>query len=438
MPVSAIEQTVMRKVQWRLLPFLVVCYVFALIDRTNVGMAALQMTEDVGLSKAQFAFGASLFFVSYFLVEVPSNMALEKFGARRWISRIMITWGLISASMAFVEGPASFYTLRFILGAAEAGFFPGIILYMTYWLPQSYRGRVLAMFAVAIPLANFVSSPLSGAFLAMDGVLGLRGWQWLFICEGLPASFLGIACLWILTDRPAQAKWLSEDERAWLENAVTTKPRSASSQPALPKWHIFRNLQFWGLVLACCGASASGSVLGVWQPQFLKAFGLTDFQTGLVNAIPYGVATVAMVLWGFSSDRTGERRLHTAIPLLLITLSTALAGLAPSLAVAVLFLTCILVGAYCFKGPFWSLASGWLNPASAAVGIAAINATANLIGGGLMVNVYGWVHEATGSSAMALAPLSVLTLASALSILFMERSARRSRAAATQAVGDNS
>lgn len=438
MPVSAVEQTVMRKVQWRLLPFLVVCYVFALIDRTNVGMAALQMTEDVGLSKAQFAFGASLFFVSYFLVEVPSNMALEKFGARRWISRIMITWGLISASMAFVEGPASFYTLRFILGAAEAGFFPGIILYMTYWLPQSYRARVLAMFAVAIPLANFVSSPLSGALLAMDGVLGLRGWQWLFICEGLPASFLGIACLWILTDRPAQAKWLSEDERAWLENAVTTKPRSASSQPALPKWHIFRNLQFWGLVLACCGASASGSVLGVWQPQFLKAFGLTDFQTGLVNAIPYGVATVAMVLWGFSSDRTGERRLHTAIPLLLITLSTALAGLAPSLAVAVLLLTCILVGAYCFKGPFWSLASGWLNPASAAVGIAAINATANLIGGGLMVNVYGWVHEATGSSAMALAPLSVLTLASALSILFMERSARRSRAAATQAVGDNS
>jgi len=424
--VSTIERNVMRKVQWRLLPFLVVCYLFALIDRTNVGMASLQMTEDVGLTKTQFAFGASLFFVSYFLVEVPSNMALEKFGARRWIARIMISWGLVSTCMAFVQGPVSFYTLRFILGAAEAGFFPGIILYLTYWLPPAYRGRILAMFAVAIPLASFLSSPLSGALLAMDGLLGLRGWHWLFICEGLPASFLGIACLWMLTDRPAEAKWLSQEERSWLAGAMAADARPAAAQ-AEPKWHIFRNLQFWGLVLACCGASASGSVLGVWQPQFLKSFGLSDFQTGLVNAIPYGVATIAMVLWGFSSDRSSERRWHTAIPLLLITLSTALAAFAPSLALVVLLLTCILVGAYCFKGPFWSLASGWLSPASAAIGIAAINATANLIGGGLMVNVYAWVHEATGSYALALAPLSLLTLASALSILFIDRSAKRAR-----------
>ncbi len=425
MVANEIERTVMRKVQWRLLPFLVVCYLFALIDRTNVGMASLQMTEDIGLTKSQFAFGASLFFVSYFLVEVPSNLALEKFGARRWIARIMITWGLISAAMAFVQGATSFYVLRFILGAAEAGFFPGIILYLTYWLPPAYRGRILAMFAVAIPLASFISSPLSGALLAMDGIWGMRGWHWLFILEGLPASFLGIACLWMLTDRPAQAKWLSGEEKAWLEAEMASSKRPAGGQADQPKWHVFKNLQFWGLVLACAGASASGSVLGVWQPQFLKSFGLSDFTTGLVNSIPYGVATIAMILWGYHSDRTGERRWHTAIPLLLITLSTALAAFAPSLALVVLMLTCILVGAYCFKGPFWSLASGWLSPASAAVGIAAINATANLIGGGLMVNVYAWVHDATDSYALALAPLSLLTLASAISIIVIERRAKR-------------
>ncbi|WP_374524636.1 MFS transporter [Sphingopyxis sp.] len=425
MVANEIERTVMRKVQWRLLPFLVVCYLFALIDRTNVGMASLQMTEDIGLTKSQFAFGASLFFVSYFLVEVPSNLALEKFGARRWIARIMITWGLISAAMAFVQGATSFYVLRFILGAAEAGFFPGIILYLTYWLPPAYRGRILAMFAVAIPLASFISSPLSGALLAMDGIWGLRGWHWLFILEGLPASFLGIACLWMLTDRPAQAKWLSGEEKAWLEAEMVSSKRPVGGQADQPKWHVFKNLQFWGLVLACAGASASGSVLGVWQPQFLKSFGLSDFTTGLVNSIPYGVATIAMLLWGYHSDRTGERRWHTAIPLLLITLSTALAAFAPSLALVVLMLTCILVGAYCFKGPFWSLASGWLSPASAAVGIAAINATANLIGGGLMVNVYAWVHDATDSYALALAPLSLLTLASAISIIVIERRAKR-------------
>ncbi|WP_443971444.1 MFS transporter [Sphingobium sp. CR28] len=422
---NALERTVMRKVQWRLLPFLIACYLLALIDRTNVGMASLQMTADIDLSKSQFAFGASLFFVSYFLVEVPSNLALERFGARRWIARIMITWGLISSAMAFVQGPASFYTLRFILGAAEAGFFPGIILYLTYWLPPAYRGRILALFAIAIPLASFISSPLSGAFLAMDGLLGMRGWHWLFICEGLPATLLGVACLWVLTDRPSKATWLSDEEKMWLETEIASAKRPNGSQLDQPKWHVFKNLQFWGLVLACSGASASGSVLGVWQPQFLKSFGLSDFTTGLVNAIPYGIATIAMVTWGYHSDRTGERRWHTAIPLLLITLSTALAAFAPSLALVVLLLTCVLCGAYCFKGPFWSLASGWLSPASAAVGIAAINATANLIGGGLMVNVYAWVFEATDSFALALAPLSLLTLASAIAIIAVERRAKQ-------------
>jgi len=422
---SDIERTVMSKVRWRLLPFLVVCYLFALIDRTNVGMASLQMTEDLGLTKAQFGFGASLFFISYFLVEVPSNLALEKFGARRWIARIMISWGLISAGMAFVQGATSFYILRLVLGAAEAGFFPGIILYLTYWLPPAYRARVLSLFAIGIPVASFISSPISGALLTMDGTLGLHGWQWLFLIEGLPASLLGLVCLWWLTDRPGQARWLSAEQRTWLEEQVAAGRPSRPQEEGHSKWQILRSPQFWGLVLACCGASASGSVLAVWQPQFLKSFGLSDFHTGLVNSIPYGVATIAMVFWGYSSDRFHERRWHTAIPLLLIAASAVLVSFSSSLAVVVLLLTCSLVGAYCFKGPFWSLASGWLSPRSAAIGIAAINATANLIGGGIMVNLYAWVHEATGSYAIALMPLALLALASALSILVIARQARQ-------------
>lgn len=424
-----IESETMAKVRWRLLPFLIVCYLFALIDRTNVGMASLQMTADLGLSKSQFAFGASLFFVAYFLVEVPSNLALERFGARRWIARIMITWGIVSAATALVQGANSFYLIRFILGAAEAGFFPGIILYLTYWMPGAYRARVLALFAVGIPLASFISSPISGLLLALDGTWGLQGWQWLFIVEGLPATLLGIACLWWLTDRPADARWLTPEQRGWLESAVAA-PSAGSRDTGESKWSVFRNLQFWGLVIACSGASASGSVLAVWQPQFLKSFGLSDLNTGLVNAIPYGVATVAMVLWGHNSDRMNERHWHTAIPLLLIAASALLISQPTTIAPIVLLLTFSLCGAYCFKGPFWSLASGWLSPATAAVGIAAINATANLIGGGLMVNLYAWVYEATGSYSVALMPLALLALASAASILLIARQAARDKAAA--------
>jgi len=420
---AELELSTMRKVRWRLLPFLIVCYLFALIDRTNVGMAALQMTDDLGLTKSQFAFGASLFFFSYFLVEVPSNIALERFGARRWIARIMITWGLVSAAMAFVKGETSFYVLRFILGAAEAGFFPGIILYLTYWLPTEYRARVMALFAIGIPMANFIASPVSGLLLTLDGVLGLRGWHWLFLVEGIPATLLGFACLALLPDRPRDAKWLSAEECAWLENAVQG-PAPAGAAPAVSKWSVFRSWQFWGFVIACCGASASGSVLGVWQPQFLKSFGLTDLQTGLLNSFPYGVATLAMIAWGHSSDRTGERHWHTAIPLLLITASTLLISIPTSLLPVLVLLTCSLCGAYCFKGPFWSLASGWLTPQTAAVGIAAINATANLVGGGLMVNLYGWVYDATKSYALALMPLALLTLLSAISILIISRRTR--------------
>ena len=260
----------MRKVILRLVPFLMICYFFALLDRVNVGFAALQMNKDLGLTPTMFGFAASLFFVSYFLVEVPSNLALQKVGARRWIARIMITWGLVTACMAFVVGPYSLYAMRFLLGAAEAGFFPGAILYLTYWLPSQYRARILATFTVSIPLATFLGSPLSVGLLELDGALGLRGWQWLFILEGLPTVLLGLACLFVLTDKPAQASWLTVEQREWLTGRMEAEAAARKPVGHLSLWQLATNKYFLAMALVCSGASATGSVLSVWQPQLLN------------------------------------------------------------------------------------------------------------------------------------------------------------------------
>lgn len=422
---TALEQRTMRRVAWRIMPFMMICYLFAILDRGNVGMASLQMVQDLGMTKAVFGFGASLFFFSYFLMEVPSNLALQRFGARRWIARIMITWGLVSAGMALVQGQNSFYVMRFILGAAEAGFFPGVLLYLTYWLPAGYRGRLIALFGISIPAATFIGSPLGGILLGLDGLLGLRGWQWLFLLEGIPTVLLGIVCLFYLTDRPEQAHWLREEERTWLCGELE---REKASRPAAARktgWGSFLDLlrkpTVWAMALACSGASAAGSVLGVWQPQLLKSFGLTNFETGLINSVPYGVACVLMVLWGRHSDRTKERRWHTALALLLIATGFLGAFLVQSLVGTVLLLSMVLVGAYAFKGPFWALSSGWLGAGAAAAGLAMINAVSNLIGGGLMVNVYGAVLEATGNYALALLPIAMVAVTGAALVLALSR-----------------
>lgn len=430
--VERIEKATMRRVLLRLVPFLMICYFFALLDRVNVGFAALQMNKDLGLTPAMFGFAASLFFISYFLVEVPSNLALQKFGARRWIARIMITWGLVTACMAFVVGPYSLYAMRFVLGAAEAGFFPGAILYLTYWLPSEYRARILATFAVSIPLATFLGSPLSVGLLELDGALGLRGWQWLFMMEGLPPILLGLLCLVVLTDRPAQASWLTADQRAWLTGRMETEAAARKPVGHLSLWQLATNKYFLVMALVCSGASATGSVLSVWQPQLLKSFGLSNLQTGFVNAIPYGIATVLMVLWGRHSDRTAERRWHTAVPLLLAAGGfTALSMTGTMIVPTIIMVTCCLVGAYAFKGPFWALSAGWLSTSTLAAGLAGINAISNLIGGGLMVNVVGVTKQWTGSFVLGMLPLALLCTVSAICVLLLGRSAPRTSDMAT-------
>ena len=436
-PVSELERATMHRVAWRLLPFLIVCYLIAIIDRGNIGMASLQMNHDLGLTPAIFGFASSLFFVSYFLIEVPSNLALQKFGARIWIARIMITWGIISAGTAFVQGANSLYVMRFLLGAAEAGFFPGVLLYMTYWLPSAYRARMVAIFMVAIPGANFLGSPLSGFLLTLDGWMGMRGWHWLFILEGIPAVLLGIACLFVLTDRPEQAKWLSEEQRNWLVNRLDEEKQRKTNIGHMSLWKLLKHKDIWVLALIYSGASAAGSTMSVWAPQLLKTFGLSNLEIGFTNAIPYGIASVAMIIWGRSSDRTNERRWHTSLTLLLISAGLLLALVTSSLPSTVLLLTMVLIGAYSMKGPFWALVSTWLSSTTAAAGLAAIGALANLIGGGVMVNVYGSIHDATGSYALAMLPLAALCAAGGIAVLLMGRKLRRQAVEAPSSINAN-
>ena len=411
----------MRHITLRLVPFLMLCYFFALLDRVNVGFASLQMNKDLGLSAAVFGLGSSLFFVAYFLFEVPSNLALEKFGARRWIARIRLPWGLVSACMALVVGPYSFYGMRLLLGAAEAGFFPGVVLYLTYWLPAAYRARLIAIFMVSVPVASFIGSPVSALLLEMDGLLGLRGWQWLFILEGVPTVLLGMACLRVLTDRPETARWLTTEQRNWLTQRIASDSAKKSASGHLTVWQLVRNPQFLAMAMICAGASATGSALGVWQPQLLKSFGLTNMQTGFINSVPYGIAAVLMVMWGRHSDRTGERRWHTALTLWLIAAALGtLSAMQGHLVATVMLLSCCLIGAYSFKGPFWALSSTWMSPKTAAAGLAGINAISNLVGGGA-ISLVGWVKETTGSFTMGLLPIMLLTLLGGAAVLLLSR-----------------
>lgn len=416
-----IEQQTVRRVIWRILPFLVVCYLIAIIDRGNIGMASLQMNEDLGLTKTVFGLASSLFFVGYFLFEVPSNLAMQKIGAKIWISRIMVSWGVVSVCTAFVESANMLYVLRFLLGAAEAGFFPGVILYLTYWIPGKYRARVIAMFMVAIPAANFIGSPISGAILSMDGWFGMRGWHWLFILEGLPAILLGIAAFFLLSNRPDNADWLTPEQKTWLNGTLAAENAQRKAIGHISLWQLLRHKHIWLMALIYAGASAAGSTLSVWSPQLLKSFGLDNFTTGLVNAIPYGLASVLMIVWGRSSDRSGERRWHTALTLFLIAGGLLSAFLTHSLTGSVVILSLVLIGAYSMKGPFWALASGWLSSSTTAAGLAAIGAMANLIGGGVMVNVYGIINDATGSHTLAMVPLALLCAAGGIAVLIMGR-----------------
>ena len=422
---TALETTTLRAVSWRLMPFLLAAYIAAYIDRANIGFASLQMNKAVGIDPKTFGLGAGIFFVGYFILEVPSNLALERFGARKWIARIMISWGLISAAFALIGGPTSFLIMRFCLGAAEAGFFPGVILYLTYWYPSTERAKIVGIFMVAIPMANAIASPISGTILdSMNGVLGLRGWQWIFIAEGIPSALLGLYALVWLTDRPENATWLTAEQRGWL---IETLARERSRTPKVPHtsvWKIMTNKHVLAMALVYSGAVGASTSLGMWTPQLIKPFGLTNFQTGLVNTIPFVISAVWMVLWGRSSDRSGERVWHNAVPLAWMVAAIVLMLFAHSLWTIIPLLTLIAAGTYASKGPFWALSSEWLGPAAAAAGLAQINALGNL--SGFFFNyMIGWIRNYTGSYDAALMPIAAVAAIGTVTVILVGRGQAR-------------
>jgi MFS transporter, ACS family, tartrate transporter len=410
---SEVETSTIRAISVRLIPFLVLAYFFSYLDRVNLGFAALTMNAELKFSPQVFAIGAGIFFIGYFIFEVPSNLALERFGASKWIARIMVTWGVISALMALVSGVWSFYGLRFLLGVAEAGFFPGIILYLTYWFPAEYRARFLAAFAIAVPVSTVIGAPVSGLLLGLDGAMGLKGWQWLFVIEGVPSVLLGIVTWFYLTDRPEHATWLTAEQKAWLAAKLKaeTAAKQAASHLTLGQALASPKVIMLSLIYFCFVAALYG--MQFWLPQIVKAFGLTNAQTGFVTAIPYLFGTVAMIIWARHSDATRERVMHVGLPFILTAVALAVSSYIADPAMTMVVLSVAAIGIFSIFGVFWTLPTAWLSGTAAAGAIALINSIGNLAGFGGPYLI-GWIKDSTGSTADGLLALAVLPLIGAL------------------------
>jgi MFS transporter, ACS family, tartrate transporter len=429
---SELENRVMRKVAFRIVPFIMLLYFVAYIDRVNIGFAALTMNQDLGFSPAVFGLGAGIFFWGYFLFEIPSNIILDKVGARLWIARVMITWGIVSAGMAFVWDATSFYVLRFLLGVAEAGFFPGIILYLSYWFPAHRRAAMTSLFMAAVPISVVLGSPLSSALLEMHGIGGLNGWQWLFILESIPAVILGIIVLFYMTDKPEKATWLADDERAWLVDAMTSERANKAGTAHHGIWRGLADMRVLALALVYFGTSAGLYTLGIWAPQIIKSFGLSNLEVGFFNAIPPTVAVIAMYLWSWHSDRQNERTWHVIIACLAAAVGLALAGISSTAAAVITSLVLVNVGISAAKPPLWSMPTLFLSGPAAASGIAAINSIGNL-GGFVGPAMIGWIKDLTGSFLGGLYFVSGLLLVSAALTVMVARSLQRPVPAAVAA-----
>ena len=412
----ALEVRTIARVSKRLVPFLIVCYFVAYLDRVNVGFAALTMNQDLGLSQTAFGFGAGIFFIAYFIFEVPSNLLLERFGARKWIARIMLSWGILSGAMAFIPNIAratglgnehTFYLLRVLLGAAEAGFFPGIIFYLTLWFPTEYRARIVGYFMAAIPLSTVIGAPISGGLLYLHGGLGLAGWQWLFVIEAVPAIILAGVVFFYLTDRPADATWLATDERNWLAERLELERRHRETLHSYTVTQALVKPRVIGLSLVYFGAVATNYGLSFFLPQIVKAFGLNTFLTTIVSAPPYVVGLVAMVWWGRRSDRHVERRFHAAFPLFLAAAGIAVSTALDDPTLKMLSFCVAGCGIFACLPVFWTLPTAFLSGAAAAAGIAVINSIGNLAGFAGPFAM-GWIKDHSGSYAGGLLLLAAL------------------------------
>ena len=392
---NRLESAVVSRLMWRLMPFLFLLYIVAYLDRINVSFAVLQMKGQLALSDRVIGRAGGMFFVGYFFFQLPSNVVLEKVGVRRWVSALMVTWGIVSCLMIFIRGPVSFYVMRFLLGAAEAGFFPGIILYMKHWFPAGARARAVAWFMTANPLAGILGSPVSGALLGLKGS-GLSGWQWMFLIEGLPAILLGVAVFKTLADTPQEATWLKDEERDLLQKRLVAERQTESGLTRGSLWAAIFSARIWLLSLVYFGVSTTMYGVTLWLPSVIKSLsGLGNFATSLIAVLPFLVATIVMVLVGMHSDRSGERRWHTAVPAFGAGVALVCAAYGSRTAVVVAALGLGLAGAEAMVGPFWAMATSRMEGLSAAAGIAVINSLANL-GGYFGPDIIGFFRTANG------------------------------------------
>jgi MFS transporter, ACS family, tartrate transporter len=424
MAAQQISQTVDRrtiaKVSWRLLPLVAVAYCIAYIDRSNISIAALTMNKDLGFTAYIYGWGAGIFFFGYFLFEIPSNLILERVGARLWIARIMITWGIISGLTAFITGPTSFLVIRFLLGAAEAGFFPGVILYFTYWYPPEYRGRVISTLFIAQPIANAAASIVSAGILGMDGMVGLKGWQWIFILEAIPAVVLAFVVFKVMTDRPEVADWLAPDEKNWLQTRLRDESQRIESAGSLTLLKALCDPRVLALSLMYLMSVTANYGIVFFMPQIIKGIGLSNMMTGVVSSLPYIIGTIGLIAWGWSSDRNGERRWHLIVASTLGAAGLVFAGWTGASYWALLGMSAATVGIYGSRAAFWPMPSLFLTGTAAAGAIAMINAVGNL-GGYFGPFIVGWIKDSTGSFQAGLYFLAACSFGCAVITFFAAR-----------------
>ncbi|PRY04538.1 MFS transporter [Paraburkholderia sp. BL25I1N1] len=408
---QAVRQRALRKNAWRLLPLLTLAFIFNYIDRTSVGFAALTMNQDIGLTPAQFGWGAGVLFAGYCLFEIPSNLALYRYGARRWLARIMITWGLASTATCLVQGPTSFYVLRLLLGIAEAGFFPGVTFFLACWFPAQYRVRVLAFFMLGVPLSSVLGGPLSAALLGLDGMAGLHGWQWMFIVQGVPAVVIGFAVLAWLRDDPKDAYWLTQEERTELVTMLQEEPREK------PKRALFSALRDGRVLLLAAiqfGFVLGSYGIGIWLPVILKGHGFNLVRIGALSTIPYIAAVFGMLIWARAVDRSGRRVFHLVSACLLGAIGLALSAVANGIVIEIVGLSLAVIAVSSARAIFWTIPTRFLTGVAAAGGLAFINSIGTL-GGFAGPYLVGFLKQSTGTfSAGIWAMAGVLAVAAAL------------------------
>ncbi len=429
-------EKLLRRVMLRILPFIFLCYVISYLDRTNVGFAAISMNKDLGLTATMFGWAAGLFFFGYFIFEIPSNLLMQRFGARVWIARIMITWGLISMATAFATGPISFSLLRFLLGVAEAGFTPGVYLYFTYWFPGKWRAKAIAAFLLGIPTANIIGSPLSGWLMEMHGIMGLKNWQFLLVAEALPAVLLGIACLFVLVDTPAKARWMNDREKTWLGERLKQEQQAIGSSHGNTLRSALTNPKVFTLAAInfCCIVGSVG--IGLWMPQIIKSLGMTNTTVGLVTALPYVLGAISMTIWARLANRSQQRLPYVAGALAFAAVALVGAALTDEPIMKVTCLALTVSGILSFQATFWAIPSTILTGRAAAGGLALIVSIGNL-GGFAGPFLIGLIKDATQSFAVPFYVVASILMLGTCLMLWLGDPARRKDADAGQAAYDS-